>query len=216
MSTLVYDEAFQYVLDDTGRPEMAEIIKRRIKRAVLQCHRVDFWKKDFTEQLHAFQYSQAVQVLNTKLYPRIRSVGYIRKFDPANTNTQTPDPSLFLSAAGAMFKEINPQQVFDPYGYDRRNTMYRSGDTIKLNSTEDIQYVLFGWFSDPNIDDIENSDSWVLAGYPSLIAAHAKRRIFKDIGKDEEYRGANEEFQEEMNTFLANNIRLAVLQQPGD
>lgn len=215
MSNLAYDEAFQYVIDDTGRPEMAEVIKRRIQRAVLYCHRVDFWKKDLVEQIHGFQYSQAVQVLNTDLYPRIRSVGYIRKFDPANTNPQMPDPSIFLSAAGDMFSEINPQQVFDGYGYDRRNTFYRSGTTIKLNSTEAVQYVLFAWFRDPALEDVENSDSWVLDGYPNLIACHAKRRVFKDLGKDEESKSAGEELQEEMNVFLANNIRAAVLQQGG-
>jgi hypothetical protein len=211
----IFDEAYQYVQDDVGRPEMEDTIKRRIQRATLFCHRIDFWKQDFQEQIHAFQYSQAVQVLNLNLYPRMRSIGYIRKFDPSANSPQTPDPSIFLGSAGEMFKEINPQNIFDGYGYDRRNAMYRSGSTIKLNSTEAIQHVILAWFKDPLLEPLEACDSWILETYPSLIAAIAKQRIFKDLGKDEEYRGAQEEALAETNVLLANNIRLAVLQQPG-
>jgi hypothetical protein len=91
--------------------------------------------------------------------------------------------------------------------------MYRSGDYIKINSSESIQEVLVGWFIDPLLEPIEACDSWILKDYPSLIAAAAKRRIFKDIGKDEESRAAKEEFEDELLRFQTNNIKLAVLQQ---
>lgn len=209
----IFDNAYQYVIDDVGRPEYAEIIKRRIQRAVQTIHRVDFFKRDFVEQIHVFQYTQAVQVLNESMYPGMRAIGYIRKLDAAAPSVS--DPNLFLGFAGDFFKEINPQTAMDGYGFDRRNTMYRALGSIKLNASEAIQRVILGWFRDPVIQPIEACDSWILEKYPSLIAAHAKRRIFKDIGKEEEYRGAQEEYQEELTTLLANNVRLAVLQQPG-
>lgn len=206
----IFDEAFQYIVDDTNRPDMIDAIKRRIQRAVLSMHRIDFWKKDFIEQRHAFQYTQAIQVINTDLYPRMRAIGYIRKFNPAMA--AIPDPTFF-GAAGDSFREINPQLMLDGYGYDKRNTMYRSGNTIKINSSENIQNVLIGWFPDPLLEPIEVCDSWILKDYPSLIAAQAKRRIFKDIGKDEEARSAEKEFQDELLLLQTNNIKLAVLQQ---
>jgi hypothetical protein len=209
----IFDEAYQYVMDDVARPEYEDIIKRRIQRAVLSMHRIDFWMKDFVEQIHAFQYNQAVQVLNTDLYPKMRSVGYIRKFD--GTGAALMDPTLFLGAAGNFFKEKNPQMAMDGYGDDHRDVMYRSGTTIKLQSASAFQNILFGWFRDPLLSPIESCDSWILEKYPSLIAALAKRRIFKDIGKDAESRSAQEEYMEELLSFQANNIRLAVLQMPG-
>lgn len=213
----VFDIAEQYITDDVGRPEMSEvdangssIVRRRIQRAVLAMHRIDFWQKDFVEQKYAFQYNQAVQVINLASFPRIRSIGYIRKFN--SSLASNADVSIF-GQAGDMFKEINPQQVFDGYSYDRRNSMYRSGSTIKINSSESIQELLVGWFIDPLLDPIAVCDSWILTDYPSLIAAAAKRRIFKDIGKDEESRAAEQEFQDELLKLQINNTRLAVLQQ---
>lgn len=213
----IFDEAEQYIIDDTGRPDMAEVdangssaIRRRIQRAVIAMHRIDFWKKDFIEQRHAFQYMQAIQILNLNLYPRLRAIGYLRKFN--SLIAAIPDPSFF-GAGGQMFKEINPQLVFDGYGYDQRNTFYRSGDQIKINSSENFQELLIGWFIDPLIQPIELCNSWILQDYPSLIAAQAKRRIFKDIGKDEESRASELEYQEELLKLQINNTRVAVLQQ---
>lgn len=210
----IFDTALQYIIDDTGRPELADVAKRRIQRTVLKLHRVDFFKKDLIEQIHAFQYTQAVQNLNEALYPRLRAIGYIRKFDtsaPANS-----DPSLFSGFAGDFFKEVNPQMAMDGYGFDKQNTMYRASGSIRLNSSEAINRVLFAWFRDPIIEPIEVCDSWILQYYPNLVACDVKKRIFKDIGKDEESRSSKEEYDEEFMTFLANNIRLAILQQPGE
>lgn len=210
----IFDTAYQYVIDDVGRPEYADIIKRRIQRAVLGLHRMDFFKRDFVEQIHVFQNTQAVQIIDESLYGNlIRSVGYIRKLDASAPSNA--DPNLFAGFAGDFFAEVNPQLAMDGYGFDKQNTMYRALNAIKLNSSEAISQVIFAWFRDPRIEPIEACDSWILNKYPSLVAAHAKRRIFKDIGKEEEYRGADQEYTEELNILLANNIRLAVLQQPG-
>jgi len=209
----VFDTAYQYIIDDVGRPDMDAIIKRRIQRAVLAMHRIDFWKKDFVEQLYAFQYEQAVQVLNKKLLPRLRAFGYIRKYN--GDAASIADPTLFDGAVGDFFGEINPQQAFDGYGYNRVNKMYESGSSVKLLSSEAIQTVLIGWFVDPLLEPIEACDSWILTDYPGLIASHAKRRIFKDIGKDQESRDAQLEYDDELLRLQSNNIRLAVLQMPG-
>lgn len=209
----IFYTAYQYIQDDVDRPEMEDIIKRRIQRALMALHRIDFWKRDFIEQIYAFQYTQAVQILKGDLLPRLRAFGYIRKYNA--DLAAIPDPNIFDGAVGDFFKEINPQTALDGYGTSRENTFYRAQNDIKILSSEAISYVLIGWFRDPLIEPLGASDSWVLTGYPSLVAAHAKRRIFKDIGKDEESRAAKEEYDEELAIFLANNIRVAVLQQPG-
>ena len=209
----VFDIAYQYVLDDTGREDMQDIIKRRIQRAVLAMHRIDFWKKDFVEQVFIFQNEQAVQIINKGLFPRFRAIGYLRKYNADAASIS--DPSIFDGAVGEFFGEMNPQQALDGYGYNRTNKMYESGSTIKLMSSEAIRQVLIGWFIDPLLEPIEACDSWILTEYPGLIAAHAKRRIFKDIGKDQESRDAQLEYDDELLKLQANNIRLAVLQMPG-
>lgn len=208
----IFDTALQYVIDDTGRPELEDVIKRRIQRTVLMLHRVDFFKKDMIEQVLMFQTSQAVQIIKSSLFPRLRSIAYIRKFDPS---ASLSDPTVFDRAGGDFFSEVNPQMAMDGYGFDKRNKMYQAADSIKLMSSENIARVLFAWFRDPLIEPITNCDSWILQNYPNLVACYVKARVFKDIGKDEENRSAMEEYNQEFATFLANNVRLAVLQMPG-
>jgi hypothetical protein len=44
-----------------------------------------------------------------------------------------------------------------------------------------------------------------------LIAAIVKRRIFKDIGKDDESKASDQEAQEEILRLQTNNIRVGVM-----
>lgn len=208
----------QLVIDDTGRPNFAvldsngsSLIMRRIRRAVLAMHRIDFWFKDFVEQLYAFDSSNMIQIVDTNFLPGLRAIGYLRKWD-ASLQSQY-QANVTGAPRGSSFIELNPSNVIDGYGADKQDAMYRSGQYIKLNSSIPISQVLIGWFRDPSLDPITASDSWILANYPDLIAALAKRRIFKDIGKDDEYKSANEEYAEELGRLQTNNIKLAVLQQ---
>lgn len=204
------------LIDDTGRAEMAivdsngsSLLMRRIRRAVLAMHRIDFWLRDFVEQIYAFDSSAMIQMIDETYLPRLRAIGYLRKWDSQlASNYQT---NVTGTPRGSSFKELNPSNVIDGYGYDTHNTMYRSGNLIKLNSSEPISQVLIGWFRDPLLDPITASDSWILTNYPDLIAAYAKRRIFKDIGKDEESRSSDEEYKEELLKLQTNNIKLSVL-----
>lgn len=209
-----YETAVEYVIDDTQRPDFADpsvgIIQRRIKRAIQRFHLMDFWLKDFVEQIYAFQNTQAIQIINTNLMQRMRAIGYIRKWDASMASQY--QTNVTGAPRGSSFEEINPQRMLDGYGYDRRNTMYRSGTDIKLNSSEPINQVLLGYFVTPLIEPVAASDSWILREHPNLIASDASMRIFKDIGKDEESRNKREELAMEILQLQTNNIKLAVLQ----
>lgn len=213
-----YSKVEELVIDDTGRPNFAvldtngsSLIMRRIRRAVLAMHRIDFWLKDLVEQLYAFDSSASIQIIDTTYLPRLRSVGYLRKWDAQLASAY--QANVTGSPRGSSFAELNPANILDGYSADKQDTMYRSGQMIKLNSSIPIQQVLIGWFQDPLLDPITATDSWILKNYPDLICAHVKRRLFKDIGKDEENRSANEEYQEELLKLQINNIKLAVLSQ---
>lgn len=217
-NSVAYAFVEQNLIDDTGRPDFAildssgsSLMMRRIRRAVLAMHRIDFWLRDFVEQLYAFDSSSMIQVIDTTYLPRLRSLGYLRKWDSAQASAY--QNNVTGAPKDSSFADINPSNVLDGYGVDRQDTMYRSGQFIKLNSSIPITQVLIGWFQDPVLDPITVSDSWILANYPDLICAHAKRRIFKDIGKDEENRSAEQEYQEELLKLQTNNIKLSVLSQ---
>jgi hypothetical protein len=210
-----YELVEQQIVDDTGRPDKAElvngssVIMRRVRRAVLAMHRIDFWRKDFIEQEYVFEASGMIQIIDTAFLPRLRAIGYIRKWDSSlqdqYQNNVTGAPK------GGAFTEINPEKMLDGYGYDQQDVMYRSGTYIKLNSSIPIDKVIIGWFIDPLLDPITACTSWILQDYPDLITAMVNRRLFKDIGKDEESRSADGTYAEELLRLQTNNVRLAVM-----
>jgi hypothetical protein len=211
-----YDRVEQYIIDDTGRADKAQldatgssVIERRIRRAVLAMHRIDFWKKDFNEQIYHFDSVNSIQIIQAAFLPRVRAFGYIRKWDSAlldqYQNNVTGAPK------GSSLDEINPEKMLDGYGYDKQDTYYRAGNDIKLNLSTPTDMVLIGWFQDPLLDPIRVSDSWILSDYPDLIAAIVKRRVFKDIGKDDESKASDQEAQEEILRLQTNNIRVGVM-----
>jgi hypothetical protein len=213
-----YADLHQIILDDTKRDDMGDpaivpggsgVIKRRIQRSLLRFHRLDFWRKDFNIQEYAFQQSQVIQIINLALFPRLRAVGFIRKYDPSLASQY--NTSTFGLSTGQAFEEINPEKMLDGYGYDRRDTMYRAGDEVHLNSSIALASVLIGWFQDPQINPIETSQSWILTDYQDLLCADVKMRIYKDIGKDEERNTAREELLGEIALLQTNNVRLSVM-----
>lgn len=212
-----YDRVEQYIIDDTGRPEKAvvdssgsSVIQRRVRRAVLAMHRMDFWKKDFNEQIYIFDTGeQAIQIIDLTLLPRIRAVGYIRPW--SSTLQDQYQNNITGAPKGPGLTEINPERMLDGYGYDRQDTFYRATNNIKLNLKEPTDRVLVGWYQDPVLDPINASDSWILSDYPDLISAIVKRRIFRDIGKDDEAKSSDNEAQEEIQRLQTNNITTKVM-----
>jgi hypothetical protein len=211
-----FDRVSQYIVDDTGRPDKAiadsagsSVISRRIRRAVLGMHRIDFWKKDFREQIFIFDQTGQIQVIQAAYLPRLRAFGYIRKWD-GNLSDQYQN-NVTGAPKGSSLDELNPEKMVDGYGYDRQDVFYRAGDEIKLNLSAPTDRVLIGWFQDPLLDPIAASDSWILSDYPDLVAAIVKRRIFKDIGKDDESKASEEDYREELLKLQTNNITLKVM-----
>lgn len=191
-------------------PGASGLIRRRIQRAVLRFHRMDFWKKDLIMQEYAFQAQSMIQILRLNLFPRLRAFLFIRTWDPTALSVYQTTGNVG-ALKGPSFEEINPEKMLDGYGYDRRNTMYRAGEEVHLNSSISFNRILVGWYQDPLIEPIEASNSWIMRDYQDLIAADVKAKVFKDTGKDEEAKNSREDLGAEVLLLQTNNIRLSVM-----
>lgn len=225
------DTIYQYVLDDTKRPDMQAEILRRIQRAVLYYHRKDMWKRDLIEQIYQFsadatcattpkggdslfltnipaadQYGN-IQKIDLCCFPRLRFLQYVRKWQP-----QVPDPDTGTMGTfyGGDIIERAPDKMFDGYGGDVSNVMYRAGNWLNIKSSTPLSKVAIGWFPDPLVEPITDMCSWIADGYPSLIAARIKRIIFTNTGKVEEAKIAKLEEDEELLSLYSNNVRIAM------
>jgi len=201
------DYIIQLVIDDTGRGDKLEEIKRRIQRAIMKHHFKDFYKKDHIDVIYAFLTIDTEQVIDTTLLDRFRSLSYMRKFQTVDINGNPIAPTT----EGGDLTETAPEKAFDGYGFDKLNIFYRSGTDIKIRSSTPMDQVFLGYYSFPIIEPIANINDWLVNEYPGLIAATVKRRIFKDIGKDDEAKMAMEEELEELLTLQTNNITLQAM-----
>jgi hypothetical protein len=201
------DYILQCIVDDTGRPDKLEEMKRRIQRAVMKHHMKDFYKKDHFDSIYVFNESLTEQVIDLTLIDRFRGFSYVRKFQTVDVNGNPIAPTT----EGGDFTERAPEVAFDGYGFDATNVMYRAGTNVKLRSSTPFIQVFIGYYTFPIIEPITSLDSWIAREFPNLIAATAKRRIFADIGKDDEAKMAVDEEKEELLTLQTNNIRLQVM-----
>jgi len=230
-----YEIIYQYIIDDTKRPDLEEIIQRRIRRALFKFHRIDMWKKDLIEQCYVFEQQNTaasttpvtganalfmnsgqppalyIQEINCNLLTRMRTISYIRKWqtvDPFGMAILDPQNGQLGTVAGGDLTERAPDTMFDGYGYDVNDVFYRSGDSINIRSSTPLSQVYLGYFSDPYTQPIEQINSWIARDYPALIAAEVKAKIFSDIGKDEEKKGALQEVAQELAILQTNNVRV--------
>lgn len=222
---------YQYILDDVRRPDMEEIIKRRIQRAVLYFHRKDMWKRDLIEQIYEFSSSAGpttspkggdslfltsipaayqvghIQQIDISVFSRLRFFQYIRKWQ---ADKYDPDTGSLGTFADGDLIERAPDSMFDGYGADVDNVFYRNSSTVRVKSSTPLSQLAIGWFQDPIIVPYESLCSWIADDYPSLIAARVKKTVFSDIGKMEERNTAQKEEEEELLNLYANNIRVAM------
>lgn len=125
-----------------------------VKSATLQLHRREFFAKDLAEFTLEFPTSDYLQSIDYRtLFPRYRSLSYIRKY---NASVANPADGM-----GKFFTIIKPAQVLDSYSNTRNNVAYLAGDNLNLRSSDKIQYVSVGIYQNPNVATPETYRSWI-------------------------------------------------------
>jgi len=236
--TTPYERIYQYVQDDIKRPDLVDVIGRRVQRALLKYHRIDVWKKDLIEARYIFPTANSavivqevvggnslfmnsmqqvgqlyIQQINKELLTRVRKIMYIRKWVTTDQNGLAvfdPSSGTLGTSAGGDLTERSPDRMFDGYGGDLNDIFYESGQWINVRSSTPLSQVFIGYFSDPIIEPITSAASWIAVDYPQLIAAEVAYRVALSIGKNEEAGGFKDSVNQELALLQANNICLAL------
>lgn len=204
-----YERIISYLDDDINRPDLkvAGVYDRRIQRSLLKFHRKEMWNRDILENTVVFtDPTQFVQEFDLRKVVRFRHMAYVRQWDPDIINYTTTPPTQGTSVGD--FVECSPDKMTDYFGYDKNFVMYRAGEMLRMRSKFPMKAILVGFFIDPLLEPVANINSWIADLYPNLIATDVCVRIFKDIGKDEESKGAIVERTELEQTLFANNLRI--------
>ncbi len=162
------------VYDLTKRPDLVAETELAVKNATLKLHQRDFYYKDLAETGIQFLSSEYQQELDYRtIFPRWRSVKYLRKYDAPNDT-----PSTFLDL-------ITPEEVLDAYHLQKENVYYASGNFLKIRSNTEEQYYLLGYYNNPIILPA-TYDSWIALDHRYAVVCEAAAFVFKTIGYDEQ------------------------------
>jgi hypothetical protein len=178
----------------TKRPDLIAETLLAVRQATLALHQSDFFWKDIAETGLSFPISAYLQEIEYRsILPRFRAIKYLRKSDSAG-------------ATGAFFDVITPEAVLDLYGTDRTNICYAAGASIEIKSSTQFQYVILGYYQNPVVTTV-GFDSWIALDHPYAIVLEAAEKVFKMIGKTEEFAAFKFLRDEERNRLSLSNIQ---------
>lgn len=161
-----------YVL--TLRPDLVPLTLLAVRSATLKIHQSDYFFKDIREYGIDFGDSTYTQQLDYRsLFPRWRSLKYLRKTDSAGSD------------GGAFFELIVPEHVNDSYGVQQTNVCYMAGAYVQIKSSTPLQYAIVGFYENPDVSEAGYS-SWVALDHPYAIVFEAASAVFKAIGDTEQ------------------------------
>ena len=187
-------ELQQEVYIITKRPDLVAETLLAVRQATLALHQSDFFWKDIFETGISFTTSAYLQELAFRpIIPRFRAIKYIRKSDS-------------FGATGAFFTIVTPEAVLDLYGTDRTDICYAAGESIEIKSSTQFQYALLGCYLNPNITP-SGYASWVAEDHPYAIVLEAAEKVFKMIGKTEEFAAYKFLRDEEKQRLVLSNIQ---------
>lgn len=159
----------------THRPDLVADTLQAIQSATLESHQRDFFDRDLFEVPLVFSSAGFLQEIEySSVWPRFRSMKYLRYWDPTT------------NVGGKFFEGIPPEKVVDGYAVERVDVFYLAGAMIQIKAGVSFQYALSGVYLHPDITP-SGYASWIAREHPFAIIYRAARKIFKSIGKDEEY-----------------------------
>lgn len=158
----------------TKRPDLVAETLLAVRQATLALHQSEFFWKDLQETGISFATTAYTQELEYRsILPQFRAIKYLRKSDSAG-------------AVGVFFTVVQPESVLDLYGTDRTDVCYAAGASIEMKSSTQFQYCVLGYYANPIITS-GGYDSWIAMDHPYAIILEAAEKVFKMIGKTEEF-----------------------------
>ena len=178
----------------TKRPDLIAETLLAVRQSTLALHQSDYFWKDIAETGISFSSSAYLQELEYRpILPQFRAIKYLRKSDSTG-------------AAGAFFDVITPEAVLDLYGSDRTNVCYAAGESIEMKSSTQFQYAILGYYKNPIVTTTGFS-SWIALDHPYAIVLEAAEKVFKMIGKTEEFAAFKFLRDEEKQRLALSNIQ---------
>lgn len=195
MNTVLTD-LVNKVYIETNRPDLTAETLQAVLSSTLKMHGLDYFRKDIKTAQVQFDSTAYLQTLDTDALARFKAISYIRKWGPeANSYALNPNslPPMYGYSNGSVFgwnqtvdylAAIEPDDIFDDYGAEKRDVYYQAGSTLMMKSSTSLLNLLVGWYAYPDIQE-ETYNSWIAKEYPYAIIYDAASAILQKTGMQE-------------------------------
>lgn len=188
-------ELQQEVYTITNRPDLVAETLLAVRQSTLALHQNDYYWKDLKEHGISFPEPAYLQELQFRpIIPRFRALKYLRKSDATGVGL-------------AFIHIVQPESVLDEYSINRNDVCYAAGDSIEIRSSTQLQYALLGYYENPNIS-VTGYTSWIASDHPYAIVFEAAEKVFKMIGKSEEFAAYKLLRDEEVRRLMISNVQV--------
>lgn len=195
----------------TNRPDLVAETTYAIKTATLKAHFADQWKRDIVETtitpLTSVSLTDSRYVFDVTAAPfvRFRQLIYARETPNTNPNSFSWDNGNSSPYNVHQYELIEADSIFDEYNRMLANTVYMSGNSLKIRTSYPPTSIDIGYYANPLItSDPVTFSSWIANEYAYIIEQEAASAVFKMIGKDEEYQRFAALWQESIQTLRTN------------
>lgn len=216
MATLQEIAADVYVY--TNRPDLVTETEVAIRKAIKKFHGADTFKRDLVVQRMDMtaltptdpgQYRWSIPLADFPRYRRFDCVRYPAGQYPQHNQAFAP---LIDSAAGFTnnreFTEVNANNIYDGYGYERPSYFMVTGNSVTVKSSwyvDKLDFLYYNWPEIP-LAPTDLLTSWIASEYPEAIVEEASASVFKMIGKDDEHQRFQALFAENLAILRAASI----------
>lgn len=187
------------VMTIVKRPDLDAMVELHVRMATLKCHQSDYYPRDIVNVNYntgALGTFKTVALANAST--NFRAFNYIQKSEATRDDSRAYD----------MFDIIDANNLFDEYNQYKTNITYVAGSNVILRSSEDVQYIYFSSYVNPDVTP-GNFSSWIDAVQPYVIICEAARTVFSSIGYQEMSALYERLTMEQLMLLKQNNIRVA-------
>lgn len=203
---MTFEEMVAKVVLDTVRPDMGfaadggdDRIPEAVAASTRTMHNKDYFFRDLATADLDLGQTAYIQLLDTAGLPFYRNMAYVRKWDPS-LNSYALDPTILppdwlsgtngalwsANQASGYLRPMDPDMLFDSYGYQKQDVMYQSGSVVQMKSSTPFRWAKVGWFVFPNTRwRTGQYNSWIADIYPDAIINHAVSFVFASTGEQE-------------------------------
>jgi hypothetical protein len=190
---------------ETARPDLVQETQQAVAASTLKLHTFagQFFYKDLVVangKFDSFGNNQQayLQTLDTTLFPRYRSLSFLRKWD-SSFNASEADPTVTppqysnwttYSMNGNLrlkpLEVLDPTDLMDDYHQEKVDVCYQAGNTIFIKSSTPLSEFVVGFYQYPLIDaqnEYKGYTSWIAQEYPWAIIFDAAAAIYSKIGQ---------------------------------